>query len=110
MEPELERLEIEPAVGCDDDLAVQHAAGGQPRAKRIDELWKVAIQRLLIAALDLDIVPVPEDQCAKPIPLRFENPGFTSRQRVNAFSEHRQDRRVDRKIHTSCYTAEPDPS
>ena len=49
--------------------------GGQLRAQRLDELGEVAVERLLVAALDEDLVAVAEDQHAKAVPLRLEDPG-----------------------------------
>ena len=76
MNAELQRLEIEPAILGDDDFAIEHAAIGQLRPQRLEQLGKIAIQRFLIAALDQDLVPVAEDQRAKPIPFRLEDPIF----------------------------------
>ena len=105
MNAELQRIEIEPAVLGDDDFAIEHAAGRQLRPQRLEQFGEIAIQRLLIAALDQDFVAVAEDQRAKPIPLRFENPCSGGGQFVDSLGEHRQDRRVYRKVHASCYTA-----
>src|SRR5581483_226322 len=61
--------------------------------------WKVAVERLLVAALNQDVVTVAKYHRAKPIPLRFEDPLITTRQLRHAFREHRQDRRVNRQLH-----------
>ena len=71
---ELECVEIEAPIIGDDDFAIEHATGRQLRLQRLEKLWKVAVQGLCIAALDLDFVAVAEDQCPKTIPLRFKNP------------------------------------
>ena len=63
------------------------------------KLGKVAVQRFFVAALDQDLVPVAENQRAKPIPLRFENPCSAGGQFADSLGEHRQDRRVHRKVH-----------
>ena len=105
MKPQLQRVEIEPAVLGDHDLAIEHAAVRQLRAQRLEQLGKVAVQRFLVAALDQDLVAVAEDQRAKSVPLRFEDPVFACRQFIHALGEHRQHRRVDGKIHASCYNA-----
>ena len=44
----LERVEVEGAIPCDDDLPVAHAALGQLCLERCDELGEVTIERLLI--------------------------------------------------------------
>ena len=109
MEAELQRLEIEAAIPGDDDFAVEHAAGGQLRQQRLEQLGKVAVERFFVAALDQDLVAVAEDQRAKPVPLRLENPRSVAGQFVNSLGEHRQDRRIDGKVHASCYTARVNP-
>src|SRR5580700_3654246 len=74
MNPKLQFLEVEPIVLCDNDFAVENASSGQLRIQRLEQLRKVSIQRFRIAALNKDFAPVTEDQCAKPVPLRFEDP------------------------------------
>jgi hypothetical protein len=51
--------------------------------------------------LNQEFVPVAEDQRAKPVPLRFEDPILARPQLVNSFSEHRQYPRIHWKIHAS---------
>src|SRR5579863_469867 len=104
MNPKLQFLEVEPIVLCDNDFAVENASGGQLRIQRLDQLGKVSIQRFRIAALNKDFVPVAEDQRAKPVPLRFEDPHLALRQRVDSLREHRQHRRVHGKMHASNAT------
>src|SRR5262245_63539984 len=52
VQPQLQRLEIEPAGRGDYDLAVDDAAIGQPLEQRGVQLGKVAIERPQVAALD----------------------------------------------------------
>ena len=79
MNPQLQFFEVEPIVLCDNDFAVENASSGQLRAQRLEQLGKISIQRFRIAALNEDFVPVAEDQRAKPVPLRFEDPCLTRR-------------------------------
>jgi hypothetical protein len=79
MNPQLQFLEVEPIVLCDNDFAVENASSGQLRIQRLEQLGKVSIQRFRIAALNKNFVPVAEDQRAKPVPLRFEDPGLVRR-------------------------------
>src|ERR1700694_4728596 len=79
MNPKLQFLEVEPIVLRDNDFAVEDASTGQLRAQWLDKLGKVSIQRFRIAALHKDFVPVAEDQRAKPVPLRFEDPCLARR-------------------------------
>ncbi len=69
VDAEQQRVEVEPAVGDDDDLAVEHAARGQRRAQRGLELGEVATERLLVAALDVDVVAGLEHERAEAVPL-----------------------------------------
>ena len=73
---------------------------GNCDAQRLEQLGKVAVQRLLVAALDQDLVAVAKDQRAKAIPLRFEDPVAACRQFADSLGEHRQNRRVHGKMHT----------
>jgi hypothetical protein len=51
----------------------------QLRGQGLEQLRKVPIQRFRIAALHKDFVAVAEDQRAKPVPLRFEDPCLPGR-------------------------------
>jgi uncharacterized membrane protein YagU involved in acid resistance len=53
----------------------------------------------LIAALDKYLVPIPEHQRAKPIPLRFKNPGIAQGQLADALGKHGQYRRIHGQLH-----------
>src|SRR5438046_10640010 len=97
MQAELQRLEVEPTVGRDDELAIDNAAFGQARAKDGLELGKVPIERLQVTALGVEPVAIAKHDRAKAIPLRFEKPPVTRRQVRRELREHRLDRRLDRK-------------
>ena len=47
---------------------------GSCARKRLDQLGKIAVQRFFVAALDQDLVAIAEDQGAKAVPFRFEDP------------------------------------
>ena len=96
---QLQRLEIEHAGAHNHDLAVEHAALRQLHPQRLDQLRVVAAERLLIAALDEDLVRITKNQCPEAIPLWLEEPPLAIRQSVGRFGEHRQDRRVDGEMH-----------
>ena len=57
-----------PLGAGDDDLAVEDAAVGELTAERVDELGEVSSQGLLVAAAELDVVAVAEDDAAEPVP------------------------------------------
>src|SRR5919106_4123799 len=99
MNAELQGIEVERAILRDDDFAVKHAASGQLGAERLEQFRKVAVQRFFVATLDQDLVPVTKHQGTKPIPFRFEEPCSGHRQFTYPLGEHRQNRRVHRKIH-----------
>src|SRR5688572_30800021 len=99
MQAHLQQVEIEPVLTCDDDLAVEHAALGELRLERSDQLREVAIERLLVAALDEDLIAVTEDQRPKAIPLRLEYPAFARWKLADALSEHREDGWIDCEVH-----------
>src|SRR3712207_7850397 len=60
------------------DLAVDHAPLGQPFLDRADHLGEVAGQRPLVAAAQLHLVAVPEDDAAEAVPLRLRSEEHTS--------------------------------
>jgi hypothetical protein len=99
MDAQQQRLEIEPVLAHDDDLAVHHAARGQRGGERGDELGEVAIHRLRIPALQQDLVAVPEYQRAKAVPLGLELPARAAGQGLRRGGEHRLDRRRERQRH-----------
>lgn len=99
MNAQLQGIEVEAPVLRDDEFAVENAAGGQLRAKGVEEFGEIAIQGLLIAALEEDFAAVFEDEGAEAIPLRLEDPGAGGGDVVDAFGEHGQDGRIDGKVH-----------
>ena len=99
MQPQLQRLEVETVLAGDDDLAVEHAALGDARLQRLDELREVAVERPLVAALDEHLVAVAKDEGAEAVPLRLEDPAVVGRQLVDPSRQHWQERWVDGEVH-----------
>src|SRR4029453_4946784 len=99
VDAELERLEVEPAGGCDDELAVERAAQWELCGEMRPQLGEVAVERFRVAALEQELVPIAEHQHAKAVPLRLEDPVRAVGKRADALGEHRQDRRVDGELH-----------
>src|SRR6266542_1896873 len=64
----LQRLEVEPLALAHHHLAVDHAARRELGARRLDDLWEVAGHRALVAAAQLDLVAVTEDDGAEAVP------------------------------------------
>jgi hypothetical protein len=101
VDPLLEGLELQTAhllVGHH-DLAVDDAPFGQVRLDRLDDLREVPGHRALVAAPDLDLLLVAEDDGPEPVPLRLvrERPG---RDVLDRFREHRCHGRHDGQAHT----------
>ena len=61
------------------------------------ELGEVAVERLQVAALDVQPVVVAEHDRAEAVPLRLEQPAVARRQLGRELREHRLDRRRDRE-------------
>src|SRR5262249_45275374 len=63
------------------------------------QLREVAQQRLLVAALQLEVVPVTEHDAAEAVPLRFVQHVAVGRQLARQLGEHGLERRLDRQCH-----------
>ena len=73
VDPLLEHLELQPVADRHEQLAVEHAPLGQLPLDRLDQLGEVARQRLGVAAGQLHLVAVAEDDAAEPVPLGLED-------------------------------------
>src|SRR5258706_9940297 len=100
MDAQKQRLELEPAIARDHDLAVDDAARRQGSLQRRRELREIAIQGLEVARLDERLLAVAEDEGAEPVPLRLEQPAVALWQRIGRLGEHRLNRWVERELHT----------
>ena len=99
MDAQQQRLEIESVRADDDDLAVDDAAFGKRSRQRRDELREVPIHRLLVAALQHDLIAISKNQRAKAIPLGFELPSIANGQRVGGGRQHGLEGRLKRETH-----------
>jgi hypothetical protein len=99
MDAQEQGLEVEPGRPDDDDLAVDDAALGQRGAQRGDQLGEVPVHRLLVTALQEDLVAVAEHQGPKAVPLRLELPSRPARQGVGGAGQHGRERRAERQAH-----------
>jgi hypothetical protein len=104
-----QRLEVEADLAGDDDLAVDDAPGRQVGAHGLDDLREVARQRPLVAAAELDLVAVLEDDAAEAVPLRLVEvvPVGDVGDRLG---EHRLDGRHDRQVHPGSLSHHAVPS
>ena len=100
MDPLLQRLEVEASARGvrHDDLPVDDAALGEARLDGRHDLGEVAVHRPPVAAADLDLVAVPEDDRAEPVPLGLVAVGAERDVRTEP-CEHRCDRWHDRQVH-----------
>ena len=94
-----QRLEVERAIARDHDLAVEHDPRRQQRRQRPYQLGEVPLERLLVAALQRDLVAVLPQQRAEAIPLRLELPAVTIGQRRRQLAQHRRQRPRHRERH-----------
>src|SRR3954466_8600324 len=69
MKAERQRVEMESACRRDHDLTVDHATVRQALEQHRVELWKIAVERPQIAALDVNLGAAAEDNRAEPVPL-----------------------------------------
>ena len=65
MQPQLQRVEVEPVRRGDHDLAVDHAAVRQPLEEDCVQVGKVAVERPQVAALDEDVAVAPRNTIAR---------------------------------------------
>jgi hypothetical protein len=94
-----QRLEVQPVALGDDDLAVDHAALGQRRLDRLDHLGEVAGERALVAAAQLHLVAVPEDDAPEAVPLRLVVHGLGGGHLGDGLGQHRLHRRQQGQVH-----------
>src|SRR4029450_2476475 len=89
VDPLLESLEVETSTRGvrDDDLAVHAASLREVRPDRVDDLREVPGHRPLVAAADLDLGSIAEDDGAESVPLRLEAE-WTGRDVLDRLGEH----------------------
>lgn len=99
MNAQLKGVEVEAAPMRYDEFAVEDGFGGKLLAKRLDHLGKVSIEGLLVPALYKDLVAIPKNEYAKAVPFGLVYPCARRRDLVDAFGQHREDGRIDGKVH-----------
>src|SRR5688572_9996646 len=99
MNPQLERIEIQPLVLDDDNFAVKNTLIGQGQSYRIKQLGEIAVERSLVTALQINVIAIAKHNRAKAIPLRLDDPAVPWRENSNTLRQHRLNRRVDRQFH-----------
>ena len=99
MDPQQQVLEMERPVVRDDDLPIEDAPLREGRPQRLGEFGEVAVERLQVARLDVNLVAVTEDQRSEAVPLRLEEPAVVLGQPVGGLREHGFERRSERQVH-----------
>jgi hypothetical protein len=100
MDPLQQGLEVQPpAIGAGyDDLAVDNGPGRQAFQYRGDQLGKVPGHRTLVAAADLDLIAVAEDDRPEAIPFRLIAQ-LALRDLLHGLGEHRGNGRHHGQVH-----------
>src|SRR5207245_2334214 len=93
VQPHLQRVEVETARGRDHDLAIDHTAFRQLFEQRVVQFREIAVERLQVTALDVDVRGAAKHDRAEPVPLGLEQKGPVVGQRFRQLGEHRLDRR-----------------
>src|SRR5438105_6262500 len=101
MDPQQQRVEVQAAVPRDHDFAIQHEARPRlgERPERLLELREVAVERLEVARLDVDVWPVAIDQRPEAVPLGFEDQAGRRWDIRSGLGEHRLDGWLDGEWH-----------
>src|SRR4051812_30272784 len=99
MDAQQERLEVEAVRSGNDDLTIDDAALGQVRLERRWQLGEVAVERLQVSALDEHLIAVAEDDRAKAVPFRLEQPAVGLRNVLGELGQHWFERRLERQVH-----------
>src|SRR6187549_1529850 len=94
MQPHLQRVEVQAAPRCDDDLAVEDTVGWQMRVEDVVQVGKVTIERPQVATLNVNVIRAAKHERAKAVPLRLEEKPLALRNTVDRFREHRLYRRA----------------
>src|SRR4029077_9115124 len=110
MDAQEQRFEVEATGADDDNLAVDDASLGERAGKRLQELGEVAVHRLLVPALQQDVVAVAEHERAKAVPFGLEEPPIAAGQALSGAGQHGLDRRAEREAHGFIVDLAPSPS
>src|SRR5690349_11550880 len=96
---QLQRVEVETARRRDHQLAVEHDLGRQLLEHRLEQLGEVTHQRLLVPALEVEVVAVTEQHATEAVPLRLEQEIRRRRHVAGQLREHRLERRSNGQRH-----------
>jgi len=99
VDAEEEGVEVEAPGPRDHDLAVHHGAIRERSEQRRRQLREVALQRPQVAALQEELVAIPEDDAAEAIPFRLVCPAVALREGRLRGGEHRLEGWDERQAH-----------
>lgn len=99
MNAQLKSVEVEAAFAGDHKFTVKHTLCRKVLAKWIKHLGEVTVERLLVPALDEDLIAIPKDKYSKAVPFGFVDPFALRRHFGNALGEHGEYGRVDGEVH-----------
>src|SRR4051812_49483268 len=94
MDAEQERLEGEAFRPGDDDLSVEDAALGNLTGERLDQLREVTVERLQLAALQIGLAAIAEDETAESVPFRLVEEVVPAGEVLGQFRQHGLDGRL----------------
>ena len=101
VQAQLHRIEVEPPVARNHDLAVECGVGRKQVAERA-QLREVAKQRPAVARPERELAAVVLEHAAKSVPLRLVLPGVPAWQLVYELCFHRRKRHVLSRLSQSC--------
>src|SRR5690242_2257985 len=101
MNPEKQGVEVQTTLPRNHHLAVQNKTRIRlgEGSQRLFELGEVAVQRLEIARLDVDLGTIPIYEGPEAVPLGLEDPAWRRRDVGSWLGEHRLDRWLDGERH-----------
>ena len=92
-------IERKRAIGRYDDLAVEDECRGPDGPHRLDQLRKIARQRLARFRLEFNLVAVAKDEAAEAVPFRLVLPFLPGRDFVDRQGFHRREWRTQCTSH-----------
>ena len=92
---QLQGVEVEAVRRRDHELAVEHDLIGKLREERLPQLREVAQERLLVAALEVELVAVAEHDAAEAVPLRLVREVGRAGHVTGKLGQHGFERRID---------------
>src|SRR4051812_31290435 len=97
MEAGHQRGEVVPRARREHDFAVDNERVLGESLESVDELGEIPAERPMVAAADVNVASLSEDESTEAVPLWFEEPCVTLRQGSRQPSEHRFRRAVERQ-------------